>query len=159
MMLKDYKRGATFKTDRATIYIGRSSERGGKEHQVETAVIIKPRFRDGSSAAKAGPILVPPAPPGANVDRNMQIASEHWGYRTGSATRWIIRNPDCKTLGQKWEPFGNFHFGATGRSVGFPTAILLQEAGRAHRDAGFSLRRRFSGHQGLSHHRHEALRR
>lgn len=45
---------------------------------------------------------------------------------------------DFKQRGSKFEPFGNFHFGATGRANGIPGSILLQEAGRAQTKAGTS---------------------
>ena len=38
---------------------------------------------------------------------------------------------DYKTQGEKYEPFGNWHYGVTGSAMGFPKQVLLRAAGWA----------------------------
>lgn len=81
---------------------------------------------------------IPPAPPGADIDQNMQQAAQH-------ANPFWFRNQvknkgpwDYKQQGPRYQDFGNFHYGATGTAFGFSESILLREAGRAQQNAGTS---------------------
>ena len=81
---------------------------------------------------------IPPAPSGASCPNNIEEAQQH------SDPRWFrdqVRNGgpwDYKQQGRQYENFGNFNYGATGRSFGFPSSILLRAAGRAQERAGTS---------------------
>lgn len=97
-------------------------------------VHLKSGFETGRSAGRTGPILTPVAPPGVSVDQNIEIARGRAGLPGVFWFRRQVPNRgpwDYKQLGPEYEAFGNFNYGATGREVGFPTAILDQEAGRA----------------------------
>jgi hypothetical protein len=78
---------------------------------------------------------IPPAPPGANIDKNIQQADKAWN------PFWFynqVRNKgpwDYKQLGPKYEDFGNFNFGATGSAFGFPDSVLYRGAGMANQMA------------------------
>ena len=91
---------------------------------------LRPGYETGRTAARTGPVVTPPGPPDASVDANIAMA-------TGKGPIWFRQIVpkgapwDYKRLDPKWEAFGNFNYGATGREIGFPTAILDQEAGRA----------------------------
>ncbi len=78
---------------------------------------------------------VPPAPPGTDINSNMQLADDKWD------PFWFynqVRNKgpwDYKQQGGKYEDFGNFNFGATGYAFGFPLGILQRGAGWANQKA------------------------
>ncbi|MCX2803408.1 polymorphic toxin type 44 domain-containing protein, partial [Microbulbifer thermotolerans] len=78
---------------------------------------------------------VPPGPPGADINSNMQLADDKWD------PFWFydqVRNKgpwDYKQQGRKYEDFGNFNFGATGSAFGFPLNILQRGAGWANQKA------------------------
>jgi RHS repeat-associated protein len=86
-----------------------------------------------------GPILpgdcyspIPMHPPGVDVDANMQQAAGLWP--DVFAFRDIVNNRgpwDYKKQGKQYENFGNFNYGATGHSFGYPLSdsILKQQAG------------------------------
>jgi RHS repeat-associated protein len=79
---------------------------------------------------------IPPAPPNANLDKNMQQANKNslnpiWFYnQVHGKGPW-----DYKQLGHKYEDFGNFNFGATGSTAGFPDIVLYRGAGFANQQA------------------------
>lgn len=62
---------------------------------------------------------VPPGPPGADIDSNMQLADDKWD------PFWFydqVRNKgpwDYKQQGRKYEDFGNFNFGQRVLHLGF----------------------------------------
>ncbi|MEO3430523.1 RHS repeat-associated core domain-containing protein [Pelagibius sp. CAU 1746] len=78
---------------------------------------------------------IPPAPPGADVNANMQEADDSWD------PFWFynqVRNGgpwDYKQQGRKYEDFGNFNFGASGSAFGFPEGVLRRGAGWANQKA------------------------
>ncbi|MFA0813730.1 RHS repeat-associated core domain-containing protein [Microbulbifer epialgicus] len=78
---------------------------------------------------------VPSAPPGTNINSNMQLADDKWD------PFWFydqVRNKgpwDYKQKGRKYEDFGNFNFGATGSAFGFPQSVLQRGAGWANQKA------------------------
>jgi uncharacterized protein RhaS with RHS repeats len=78
---------------------------------------------------------VPPAPPGADININMQQADDSWN------PNWFynqVRNKgpwDYKQQGRKYEDFGNFNFGATGSAFGLPDSVLHRGAGWANQKA------------------------
>ncbi|MFP8968021.1 RHS repeat-associated core domain-containing protein [Pokkaliibacter sp. CJK22405] len=80
----------------------------------------------------------PLSPPNAHIDQNIDEAKSHW------SPFWFrnqVKNKgpwDYKQQGSKYEDFGNFNYGATGAAFGFPSSILLNEAGLAQEAAGTS---------------------
>jgi uncharacterized protein RhaS with RHS repeats len=133
MKIADLKEGDVIKTDGATVTVG------GKGSMT---VSFNPGFENGSSAAKTGPTLIPPGPKGADVDRNIQKAGQMlnppwFKHQVQNKGPWDYKQAGKKD-GMNYEAFGNFNFGATGRTT-FPIGILLQEAGRAQQAAGTSL--------------------
>ncbi|QHB60299.1 type IV secretion protein Rhs [Ralstonia solanacearum] len=100
-----------------------------------------PLPRDGyrtSQMTKTRCGLVPPSPPGVDIVQNMSLAKSKinpvW-------FRNMVKNKgpwDYKQQGSIYQDFGNFNYGATGKSFGFYRQILLQEAGRAQQAAGTS---------------------
>jgi len=102
-------------------------------------VSLKPGYENGRSAGGVGPVLVPPAPPGADVDDNMRAAARH-------TPLWLLtmvpnRRPwDYKQDGRKYEAFGNFNYGAVTGASGLPDAVSLRGAGWAQQQAGTSKR-------------------
>ena len=89
-------------------------------------------YEDGRSAAKGGPVLMPDGPVAVDVDENARLAGKKGPFwfagQVPNKRPW-----DYKQRGPRgqYEAFGNFHYGATGRGVGFPPSILLQRAGAA----------------------------
>jgi uncharacterized Zn-binding protein involved in type VI secretion len=89
---------------------------------------------------------VPTAPPGADVDANMEEAAQRLKEASQTQAPWLwfrdqVRNGgpwDYKQQGSQYEDFGNFNYGATGCAVGFSEETLLREAGRAQQQAGTS---------------------
>lgn len=81
---------------------------------------------------------LPMAPPGVDLDANI---AEAW-KRRGDATwfRAQVKNKgpwDYKQQGKdKYQDFGNFHYGATGAAMGFSEATLLRMAGWAQTQSG-----------------------
>jgi RHS repeat-associated protein len=77
---------------------------------------------------------VPLAPSGVNIDKNMKEAAKQtfpfdlfwFRDQVDYGAPW-----DFKTRGDKYQDFGNFHYGAVGTAAGIPETILLREAGRA----------------------------
>jgi len=98
------------------------------------AVTLKPGFDNGRSAGRKGPVLVPQGPQGVSVRRNMEAAEGH-------SPLWFLdmvpnKKPwDYKQLDRKFEPFGNFNYGAAGRASGLAPDVLLRGAGWAQRRA------------------------
>lgn len=78
---------------------------------------------------------VPPAPPGADINKNMEQAKKSWN------PKWFynqVRNKgpwDYKQHGRKYEDFGNFNFGATGSAFGSPASVLRRGTGWANQKA------------------------
>ena len=102
---------------------------------------VGPLPRDGyrkSQMTKTRCGLVPPSPPGADIVQNMSVAK---GQTNPLWFREMVRNKgawDYKQQGSMYQDFGNFNYGAAGRSFGFYRQTLLQEAGRAQQAAGTS---------------------
>jgi hypothetical protein len=74
---------------------------------------------------------VPPAPPGANIDKNISDAQSmsvlEWINHVREGGSW-----DYKSLFRKignFEDFGNFNYGATCMAQGFSPSICLRAAG------------------------------
>lgn len=92
-----------------------------------------------ANARGAGKSWPPSAPPGVDIEANINEAEGKWN------PVWFynqVRNKgpwDFKQLGRQYEDFGNFHYGATGTAFGFPESVLLNMAGRAQKAAGNSL--------------------
>lgn len=131
MLVKDLKKDDVIKTDRATVSVG------GKG---ALTVSFNAGYGNGSSAANTGPVIVPIGPKDANVDKNIKTAqdkSQFW-FRDQVKNKgpWDYKQ-EGKKDGNNYQAFGNFNYGAAGRSI-FPTSILLQEAGRAQTAAGTS---------------------
>lgn len=69
-------------------------------------------------------------PPGANVDQNMKEAESHklnilWFHdQVHNKGPW-----DYKQIAKKYDDFGNFNYGATGRAAGFSEDTLLRQRG------------------------------
>jgi hypothetical protein len=78
---------------------------------------------------------VPLAPPGVDVNKNMQQANDNWN------PFWFynqVRNNgpwDYKQSGRRYEDFGNFNYGATGSAFGWPDSVLRRGAGYANQKA------------------------
>lgn len=82
--------------------------------------------------------MVPEAPQGADIDRNIEAASHMSAFdfyaHVENKGPW-----DYKQLGRKYESFGNFNYGATGLATGlFGEQVLLRMAGWAQTRAGTS---------------------
>jgi hypothetical protein len=78
---------------------------------------------------------IPPAPPGVDINMNMQQANNSinpfWFYdQVHNNGPW-----DYKQSGDKYQDFGNFHYGAVGRAFGWPDSILNRMAGWANQIA------------------------
>ncbi len=74
---------------------------------------------------------VPQAPPGASCPSNINQAQQSydplWYYnQVRNGGNW-----DYKQLGQQYQNFGNFNYGATGAAFGFPSWLLYRGAGFA----------------------------
>lgn len=79
---------------------------------------------------------IPPAPPGVDIVKNMSEGYPNpWWFRDQVKNKgpW-----DYKQKNPMYQDFGNFHYGAVGTSSGFPSGVLLREAGRAQQAAGTS---------------------
>ena len=127
MKIGDLKTGDIVKTTGATLSIGSGS----------ISIAFNRGFENGSSAALLGPIIVPISPAGVSLSINAKQA----GGMSPRAFRNQVKNKgpwDYKQQGRQYEEFGNFNYGAMGRAAGFPSGILLQEAGRAQVAAGTS---------------------
>lgn len=88
-----------------------------------------------SCAARTGPRITPEGPRGVDVDQNKEAARS----LRPVDFRDLVQNRgswDYKQRGEDFQEFGNYNYGATGRAVGFPKSILLQEAGIAKAAAG-----------------------
>ena len=73
---------------------------------------------------------VPPSPKTADIDINMLQADFSWDpfwfkMQVDDKGPW-----DYKRQDPKYEDFGNFNYGATGRAMGFPEQVLKRQAGR-----------------------------
>jgi hypothetical protein len=88
----------------------------------------------GRIAATKGPVLIPRSPHDVSVDRNMEEAGRH-------SPLWFLdkvpnkREWDYKQRSGEYEAFGNFNYGAAGRSARLPDPVLLRGAGWAQRRA------------------------
>jgi RHS repeat-associated protein len=75
---------------------------------------------------------VPKGPPGASVDANMAEVATHvdprWFKR--QVTNYGPWDYKREGIGNQYEAFGNFNYGATGFVFGFTETMLLREAGR-----------------------------
>jgi RHS repeat-associated protein len=119
--IADLKNGDVVKTDGVMIRVDNKTG--------DLRLTFKDPLSNGSSAAKVGPRIVPEGPPGVNRNANVDRAKWMDPFQFRDAVK--NKGPwDYKQLGGKYEHFGNFNYGATGRSVGFPGEMLLQEAGR-----------------------------
>jgi len=93
-------------------------------------------YKSQMTKTKCG--LIPPAPPGTDIIKNMQEAKDRYNPLW---FRNMVKNKgpwDYKQQGSLYQDFGNFNYGATGKSFGFYGQTLLQEAGRAQQAAGTS---------------------
>ncbi|WP_267105513.1 RHS repeat-associated core domain-containing protein [Xanthomonas sacchari] len=127
----DLKAGDVIKTNGATITI--------KENTIE--VRFNEGYESGSAAAKVGPNIIPISPKGVSVGENIKKAKAMSPFQFRDQVK--NKGPwDYKQLSGKYEQFGNFNYGATGRAIssgiGFSSGILLEEAGRAQQAAGTS---------------------
>ena len=97
-----------------------------------------------SSNSKCQCSNIPMAPLGVDVDANIKLAqSKRMSLKTGSAFwfKYMVdygREWDYKQIDSIYEDFGNFNYGATGRSLGFSPYTLYSEAGRAQIGHGSS---------------------
>jgi hypothetical protein len=100
-------------------------------------VKLRAGFGNGRAAGRTGPVLVPPGPIDASVDANMQAARRH-------TPAWFLQQVpnkqpwDYKQRSSRYEPFGNFNYGAAGRASRLPGEVLLRGAGWAQQQAGTS---------------------
>jgi len=96
--------------------------------------------KDLQNCIKSNCPNVPQAPPGENVDDNIENASKHFQQND---TLWFynqVKNKgpwDYKQQGSQYQDFGNFNYGASG-AAGFTSGTLLRMAGWAQRRAGTS---------------------
>src|SRR5439155_10722622 len=74
---------------------------------------------------------IPPHPPTANVDQNMDEAGDHWNPWWFKGQVQNFAPWDYKRQDLKYDDFGNFNYGAAGYEFGFSETRLLREAGRA----------------------------
>lgn len=86
-------------------------------------------------------------PPNVDIEANMRRAKMHRPHGFGTAfsdAQWfytMVRNKgewDYKQHGRQYEAFGNWHYGAVGRAIGFSDLDLLRRAGGAQIEAGTS---------------------
>jgi hypothetical protein len=90
----------------------------------------------------SGPCPTPPlAPPGVNVNDNINIAQDYSWLNPGSDIAFYqnVRNYgpwDYKRKGSQYEDFGNFNFGATAAAMGWPYYIGQNGAGIYQQLAG-----------------------
>jgi type VI secretion system secreted protein VgrG len=78
---------------------------------------------------------VPPAPPGVDINLNLEIAQDYSWLNpfadlaflkiAGSGGVWDYRT----NQGQQYDAFGNFNYGATAAPMGFPYYIAQNAAG------------------------------
>ena len=91
---------------------------------------------DGSNPQRVCP-PVPFSPMREDVDWNIEDAQDdsylEWYKKVRNSGQW-----DYKQRNPAYEGFGNFNYGATGRAVGIPGAILRRGAGWAQQRAGSS---------------------
>ncbi|HUD42450.1 MAG TPA: RHS repeat-associated core domain-containing protein, partial [Dokdonella sp.] len=118
--IADLNEGDSVITNGATVEVGKS----------RVTVTLNNKGQTGANAARTGPVLVPKAPAGVNVDKNIAQAGDMSPFEFRNHVK--NKGPwDYKQLDGEFEPFGNFNYGATGRAVGFPSSTLLQRAGAA----------------------------
>lgn len=121
LRLAHYQPGDVIRTDGADVRL---------QADGTPRVMLQERYRNGRSAGVQGPVIVPTAPRGANVDANMGEAERHppWWLveRVPSGKAW-----DYKTKSSRNEAFGNFNFGAVSRAAGVPDPFMLRGAGVA----------------------------
>ncbi|MFZ6181185.1 PAAR-like protein [Nannocystis pusilla] len=85
---------------------------------------------------------VPLAPPGVDLEANIQEAAARRG--DPDALLWFYRQVrkggpwDYKQRGKQYEDFGNYHYGATGAALGIPPQVLRRMAGWAQKRADTS---------------------
>lgn len=88
------------------------------------------------------PYSAPLVPPGVDVDNNIkEAAAANFGLKSSSWFYDKVRSwgPwDYKRLGDQYQDFGNFNYGATGAAFGFSEDTLLRMAGWAQVQAGTS---------------------
>lgn len=133
MKISDLVAGDIIKLKGATINITDSSP----------SVSFNKGFESGSLAARGGPLIIPSGPSGASVDRNIEKAKgmSVFDFRNHVKTKgpW-----DYKQIDRRYAPYGNFNYGATGRTIGgaggLPGGTLLQWAGRAQIAAGTNMK-------------------
>lgn len=88
----------------------------------------------------------PIAPPGVNVNDNINIAKDYSWLNPGASYAFytLVQNKGAwdykqqNTSSTSYENFGNFNFGATGAAMGFPDQVLQRGAGWAQTRAGTS---------------------
>lgn len=80
------------------------------------------------------PMFVPIAPPNANLDQNIAEAETHrpaifaeYQWFKSQVGPWGPQ--DYKRIDRKYEPFGNFNYGAVGAAMGIPDEVLKRAAG------------------------------
>ena len=77
----------------------------------------------------------PPAPPGVDINTNLAIAQDYSWLNPGSDLAFLSITGhagvwDYRTnLGQQFDDFGNFNFGATAAAMGFPYYVAQNAAG------------------------------
>jgi hypothetical protein len=96
------------------------------------------------AAVLKGPVF-PPIPPGVDIVDNMNAANAHRYYPDPLKYFWFYnqvhnRAPwDYKRVDrEKYAPFGNFNFGATGAMLNIPLDVLLRMGGSAQNRDGNS---------------------
>jgi hypothetical protein len=72
----------------------------------------------------------PPAPPGVSLEANIAEAKRHRGDLLWFYNKVKRRAPwDYKWQGKRYEPFGNFLYGAAGRAADIPEVLLERMPG------------------------------
>lgn len=119
----DLKRGDVIKTDGYTFTV-----RSGGRTSVTFGVSFNPGFENGRSAAATGPILIPPSPAGANTNENIRQGEQHSNNPLWFFNSVKNKGPmDYKQQGSKYEPYGNFNYGAVGSTSRFFNRTGIQQ--------------------------------
>ncbi|MDR6840428.1 RHS repeat-associated core domain-containing protein [Pseudoxanthomonas sacheonensis] len=124
--IADLKPGDVVHTPGATVSVT-------KDNNIQVG--FKEGRTDGASAARSGPILVPKGPANANVSSNMREASSMSDTAFYKAVKNKGRWDYKQDKSGNYQDFGNFNYGATGKSAGFSQSTLLQAAGIANERA------------------------
>jgi hypothetical protein len=114
----------------------------GAKSSVDGVAQAMGRVLSREEAAKAGLVNTPEAPPGVSMDTNIAEAQKHgfpqdlpWFYnQVRNGAIWDYKQIDP----EKYQDFGNFHYGVVAAAMGIPEDVALRAAGVAQLFAGTS---------------------